>query len=222
MKEIICCQRMRMLFHFCCAAILMLPWVPRKHQGEIHTLAQSQIKQASCRAFHRRLNWLCALVYSQCMSRGRGGDCSSCSSPQSKLGQLFQGVLTRDSRSFVTRLLISFSVWWSLWPWRCRDCFLEGWSHQTSLTSIQAMSWQQGRVIHITGRVYSSESSLLRSCAVVGKCSLSFLWASGVECWTHLTSMKGGSIGNKTVLDLINRTPLLSWLRRDCFFLVHG
>lgn len=98
---------MRLLFHFCCSAILTFPWVPRKYQVEIHTLAQSQIKEASCRAFHRRLSWLCALVYALCVSRGRGGDCSSRSSPQSELGQQFQGVLTRDSSSFVTRLFIS-------------------------------------------------------------------------------------------------------------------
>lgn len=97
---------MRMLFHFCCAAILMFLWVPGKHQDKIHTLAQSQMKEASCRAFHRRLIRLRALVYTRCVSRGRGGDCSSCSSPQSELGQQFQGVLTRDSSSFVTRLLI--------------------------------------------------------------------------------------------------------------------
>lgn len=115
-----------------------------------------------------------------------------------------------------------FSVWWSLWACRCRDCLLEVWNHQTSLTSIQTMSLQEWRVMHITGKVYSSESFLLRSCAVVGKGSLSFLWASEVEGWSHLTNMKGGSSGNKTILDFINGTPLLSWLRRDCFFLVPG
>lgn len=74
------------------------------------------------------------------------------------------------------------------------------------------MSLQQGKVIHITGKVYPSKPFSLRACAAVGKCSLSFLWASEVECSSHLTIMKGSSTGNKTGLDLITRTPLLSLL----------
>lgn len=95
---------------------------------------------------------------------------------------------------------------------------LEGWSHQASLTSIQTMSLQQGRVIYTTGKVYSSESFLLRAWAVV--------WVNAASPFCEPQKWRLKSLdqceGNKTILDLINRTSFLSWLRRDLFFLVHG